>query len=537
MSETANQSPSGFLDQRMELRRAYSNYILPKKIAYQRYLSKAKTTWSEKEQFHGADKHMAEFIFKHKLLRPDLEQEGRQIVEQLDKMGYGFKRDISMVDEAVKRFAAPHAPNAIYRPHYREMLEEVAATIKPSWMLLSIQFDSVERVREFLSNPNASTGIFSAYTTLKKKKDLVAKEMLDLLHDLERQSVENGTMGEPTQIGIRLQASIPLDDNGEVKLTMAEDGSVILDFKFKTRLINMVSLPRIFCELHYSPRVQAVFGGFSWYAGGKKPQQLFQTICNNRMQFKCWDSLDYSAYDQSLPGWFIHDAFNIIKGWFSFKDEYDERRWDVMVKDFIHKGLISDASGNITRVHDGVESGSMFTQIIDTLCNYMMLAYYCRLNDKKLGKDCVCNICGDDNIVFHNGWFDGVEYLNTIRKVFGVVGNASKSKLNQSSSTDPEYLSRTWTWRGVYRYWKELLIKLVFHERFREYTAEVTPQMIIRAFIDCYPLGMAEGFDLARFNLLFPDCSIGGMSNEAAQAVGGIVAYEMVYGRGRGVTM
>jgi len=537
MSETANQSPSAFLEQRLELRRAYSNLILPKNLAYQRYHSKAKAAWSESEQFHGADKHMAKFIFEHHLLRPDLEQEGRQIVEKLDKMGYGFKRDITMVDKAVKRFAAPHAPNAIYRREYREMLEEVSATIKPSWVLFSLKFDSVERVREFLSNPRASTGIFSAYTTLQKKKDLVTKEMLDLLYDLEVQSVKNGTMGEPTLIGIRLQASIPLDDKGEVKMTVNDDGDTVLDFKFKTRLINMVSLPRIVTELHYSVGVQAVFGGFDWYAGGKTPQQLFQTICNNRMQFKCWDSLDYSAYDQSLPGWFIRDAFNVIKGWFKFRDEYDERRWDVMVNDFIHKGLISDKAGNITRVHDGVESGSMFTQIIDTLCNYMMLSYFCRIKSKKLGKDCVCNICGDDNIVFHDGWFSGVDYLNTIRKVFGVVGNASKSKLNQSRQTDPEYLSRTWTWRGIYRYWKELLIKLVFHERYRKYSDVVTPQMIIRAFTDCYPLGMAEGFDLERFNLTFPDCSIGGMSNEAAQAVGGIVAYEMVYGRHSGATM
>lgn len=531
MSETAIQSPSQFLAERTELRRAYSSIILSKEDASKRYVEKAKQTWSEHEDFHGADGVMEEFLFNY--IKPELKLEARECLDKLVKGGYGFKRDISLVKKAVDRFAAPHAPNAIYRPEYRKMLEEVAATIKPKYWLMSVQFDTVDSLREFLSNPKASAGVLACYSVIHKKKDVVKKEMLDMFYELERQAVEKGTMNEPTIIGIRLQASIPLDDYGEVTYKTV-DGKQVLDFKFKTRLVNMVSMPRIVQEMHYSVEVQMAFGGFRWYSGGKQPEELFQIIVNNRMKYTYWDSLDYSAYDQSLPGWFINDAFNIIKGWFVFKSEFDEKRWDVMVHDFIHKGLVSDAAGNITRIHDGVESGSMFTQIIDTLCNYMMVTYYCILKGKKMGKDCVCNITGDDNIVFHNGWFDGAGYLNCIRKVFGVEGNLSKSKLNKPRSEDPEYLSRTWTWKGVYRYWKELLIKLVFHERYRKYTEEVTPQLIFKAFIDCYPLGMAEGFDIPRFYSDYPYCSIGGMSDEAARAVGGIVAYEIIYGRNTG---
>lgn len=530
MNETAIQSPSHFLDERSELRRAYSSIILSKDDAYKQYVGKAKSTWSEHENFHGADGVMKKFLFNNHLLRPELEKEALELIEQLEDHHYGFKRDVTMVQDAVKRFAAPHVPNSIYRSEYREMLEEVQREIKPKHWLMSIRFDTVAKLREFLSNPRASAGVLACYSTIKKKKDVTTKKMLDMLYELERQAVENGTMNEPTIIGIRLQASMPLDEFGNIAFRQDEDGSMVLDFKFKTRLVNMVSMPRIMQELHYSPEVQITFGGFSWYAGGKRPDELFQIICNNRMKFKRWDSLDYSAYDQSLPGWFIHDAFNIIKGWFKFNDEYDERRWDIMVKDFIHKGLVSDKAGNITRVHDGVESGSMFTQIIDTLCNYMMVTYYCILKSKKMGKDCICNICGDDNIVFHNGWFNGTDYLNVIRKVFGVKGNPTKSKLNQHQSVDPEYLSRSWKWNGVYRYWKELLIKLIFHEKYRQYTEEVTPELIFKAFVECYPLGMDEGFDVVRFGMLYPYCSIGSMSNEAVKAVGGFIAYEMFYG-------
>lgn len=531
MSETTNQSPTQFLAERQELRGAYSNLILPYDAALKQYKGKAKSTWSDSKQVHGADYPMWKWIEESKLIRPELFQGAHEMLTTLDQNGYRFERDISLVRDAVNRFAAPHAPNRFWDPHYQEMLKSVNEQLKPTYWLMSIDFESVADLREFLSNPKASAGVLACYSVISKKKDVTTKKMLDLLYELERQSVQKGTMNEPTIIGIRLQSSIPLDDYGEIKFKVDENGHSSLDFKLKTRLVNMVSLPRIMAELHYSVRVQAVFGSYQWYAGGKTPNELFHIMCSNRMRFKKWDSLDYSAYDQSLPGWFIHDAFNIIKGWFNFKSEYDSKRWDVMVRDFIHKGLVSDEFGNITRVHDGVESGSMFTQIIDTLCNYMMMAYFCILKGKKLGKDCVCNICGDDNTVFHDGWFNGADYLNTIRKVFGVIGNASKSALNRSCSEDPEYLSRTWKWSGIYRYWKELLIKLVFHERYREYTEQVTPQLIFKAFIECYPLGMDEGFDLKRFYSLYPDCStIGSMSEEAAKAVGGIIAYETIYG-------
>jgi hypothetical protein len=530
MNETAKQQYSHFLDERCGLRRGYSNIILSKDDALKQYHLKAKQAWSEGEQFHGADKVMEKFLFSNSLIKPEFQDEARQVLDDLEQNGYGFKRDISMVKEAVNRFTEVHAPNAWKKPGYQESLQWVKDAIKPEYWLVSVQFDTVERFREFLSNKKASAGAMACYSTIKKKDDLRTKEMFELLQQLEAYALQEGTMSEPTIPGIRLQASIPLDENGQLTYRIDENGKRVLDFKFKTRLINMVSLPRIFEELHYSVSTQHYFGLLTWYAGGKNPQDMLQIINNNRMRFRYWDSMDYSAYDQSIPGWLIGDAFNIIKEWFLFKNKDDEKRWDVMVHDFIHKGLVSDKAGNITTIRDGVESGSMFTQIIDTLCNFIMIVYFCTLHEKQMFKDCTCNICGDDNVVFHDGWFDGEEYLNTIRKVFGVRGNATKSTLKKTRFDDVEYLSRVWKYHGVYRYWKELLIKLVYHERFRVYDEQVTPQIIFKAFIECYTLGMNEGFDIPRFYRLFPDCAVGSMTDEAKRSVGGVVAYEMIYG-------
>ena len=528
--EAVNNQNFHFLDERQELLGAYSNVLLPIDKARTQYLGKAKSVWNENENFHGADHVMANYIFDNHLIKAEYESDARELIERLEREGYGHKKQVDALYSAVDRYKANHAPNAIWRVSYREVLRRVEKELRPYYILISVEFDTVDDLKGFLSNKEASTGVLSCYTKYKKKRDLIDKKMLLIQHDLEVYAVKKGTMNEPTIIGTRQQLSIPIDDDGELKVKFDElTQKWVLDFKFKTRLVNMVSAPRIIMEGHYSVKVQALFSKFDWYAGGKTPQQLKATMSSNRYRYSRWDSMDYSSYDQSLPGWFIKDAFNIIKSWFKFRNEFDESRYDVMVHDFIHKKLVVGKSGDLVQLHDGVESGSMFTQIIDSLCNYIMIAYFCYINDKEIGKDCVVNICGDDNIVFHNGWFSGVDYLNTIRKVFGVIGHPEKSDLGHTKEDDPHYLSRYWKTDGIYRPWKELLVKLIFHERYREYDEEVTPAIVFGAYYDCYDLGMLEGFNMRRYRLLNPSYSIGWISERAVREVGGFYSYNKLY--------
>lgn len=535
MREITNSNQNlSFLNKVCELRGLHSNSLLDMRTAARKFKARAKDVWHGDENLRQADGVMRSFIEDNYLIKSEFREQARHILDQLERFEYGFKRQNDSVRDAISRFSAEHRANSYFRPEYRQALEWVTTNLKPKYWLMTVQFPSVDSFKEFLSNKKASSGAFACYTYVNKKGDALTKEILSLLHDIERWAVKNGSMDEPTLPGIRLQASIPLNDAGELKYIEADDGKVRLDFKYKTRLINMVSLPRIFSEMHYSIELQAYFGSLEWYAGGKNMEQLQQTLQSYRYdrRFGHWDSLDYSSYDQSLPGWFINDAFKIVKTWFQLS-EYESKLFDVIVGDFIHKGLVADEKGNIVRIHDGVESGSMFTQIIDTLCNFIMMTHFCILNGKEMFTDCKCHICGDDNIVFHGGWFNSKNYLDFIYAVYGVKGNLDKSQTNKDSSQDPEYLSRSWTPQGPYRPWFELLVKLVYHERYRVYDSQVTPQLIVAAFDQCYHLGMLEGFDMHRFYSLYPNCSRGSNDEEAIRAIGGIVAYENLYGHKR----
>nr|QIJ70085.1 RNA-dependent RNA polymerase [Chiles partiti-like virus] len=532
MSETTkSQNPYYFLDKVSALRGAYSNLFVTNELARRRFVQHAKDTWTDNGRFHGRDGTMEKALFPY--LKEGFRDWTSKTLDDLESYHYGFRKDVKMIAAAVESYAAPHAPNAIFRKEYRKMLESVASTLQPKVTFTRLNFRDVREFKEFLSNKRSSAGVFACYSIIRKKGE-VDQKIFDMLQSMERNAVQNGSYDEPTQIGIRLQVSVPIDEGGNLTLRYEDDGSVSLDFKQKTRLVNMVSFCRIYTELKYSYDVQAYFGVQGWYAGGKSMAKIGDTLNDWRSKYLYWVSLDYSKYDQSLPGWFIRDAFAIIRRWFRFRDSEEEEAFDIVVNDFIHKGLVSDEKGNITHVHDGVESGSMFTQIIDTLCNYMMVYYFCILKGLKIGTDINFHICGDDIIIFHNGGFVAVDYMNTIRKVFGVRGSVDKSIVENRvcSHDDPEYLSRTWKWAGPYRDPHELIIKLIYHERWRNYgdgENEVLPIEVLKAYVDCYRLGMIEAFDVQRIEEDYARFAKGGMKEEAARAVGGIVAYELIY--------
>lgn len=534
MSETANLGHvRSFLDERYELRRAHSNSFIPMSTAYVNAISKAHRTWNGVGGFNGPDPVMFSFLTENHLIKDTNTRKYLEILDDLKDANYGYQKDPGQLREAVCRYTAPHRESPIWNPRYRDFIKKWIEENRPNIMLFALEFKSIDDFKERLSNKSASPGIFGAYTGVKKKGD-IAEIHWSLLNELEERAIEVGSMHEPTEAAVRLQVSIPLAEDGELAFTLI-NGERVLPFKYKTRLVNVVSLPRILMEMHYSIPVQMYMGGVDWYAGGKDPKLLLNKINNARMRFGFHDSMDYSSYDQSLPGWFIKDAFNAIKAWFCIKSDRNEKRFDAVVNDFIHKKLVA-GDGTLIDIHHGVESGSMFTQIIDTICNKMMLDYYATLSGKKFKRDYWCNICGDDNIVFHDGWFDGKDFARFIDKIFGVHINLTKSSLHNTRRSNPEYLSRTWKFDGIWRDPKELLIKLIYHEYYRVYDDLIRPEVIFKAYIDTYPLGMDEGFDLKRFYSMFPHSTIRGIDREVARSIGGIVAYEMIYGSRKWMT-
>lgn len=540
MEITNKHSAEFFLTQRIDgLREGYST-ALGIETALSNVKQRSANLFLRKDS-NGMDKHMHDCIMAADFLQPKWEGKVKRGIETLTCHDYKFVKDVSQIKEAIVGFAGEHAPNRFGDPNYMRALDIVKDITKPRKMLMVYQFPDCLSFKEALMNRQGSTGWFACYTGCGKKGE-VGQTEFDLLTKIEQLAVAEGTYNEPTLGWYRMQLSIPFDEEGNATIELI-NGKEQLIFKAKTRLVNITSLVRIFSEMKFSKSVQFYLNYQDWYASGKQPSVLENLVLSSWNKFRFWDSLDYSKYDTTIPGWVLKDAMQIIKGWFKM-DDYDDRLFDVITHDLIHKYIVKDQFGNVEVVHDGMESGSMFTNIGDSLVNLIMAVYFANLKGKVWGKDYKAMFCGDDNVWFHNGWFDAQDYSNCVRKVFGVKVSVDKSNVRQPNSVPVKFLSREFTPFGVYRNPMELFVKLLWHEHYREYdkVGELNPskrsakpddlvcwQDVVVAYDYCYPVGMRKLFDMDKFYTMYPSWKKQRMSKETAKAVGGIVAYEAVY--------
>ncbi|QHB49873.1 RNA-dependent RNA polymerase [Metarhizium brunneum partitivirus 1] len=107
--------------------------------------------------------------------------------------------------------------------------------------------------------------------------------------------------------------------------------------------------------------------------------------CFSENHIKLSMSADLSNFDAQVPSWIIRDVFSHMSSWFDFtkvqdsegkiwnvKDEQTCRRWRAMVSYFVNT-KIRTPSGLRVQKSSGVPSGSMFTNVIDTLVNAVQM--------------------------------------------------------------------------------------------------------------------------------------------------------------------
>lgn len=125
-------------------------------------------------------------------------------------------------------------------------------------------------------------------------------------------------------------------------------------------------------------------------------------------------NVDFSQFDASVPRWLILECFDYL--WTRIdtskyratprhpveEDPYDrtslELLWDRLVHYFIHTPFRRSPIGPVYHKANGVPSGSMFTNIIDTLASYAIMSY---LHAKECeiftyGDDCAVGNCSCD---------------------------------------------------------------------------------------------------------------------------------------------
>lgn len=211
------------------------------------------------------------------------------------------------------------------------------------------------------------------------------------------------------------------------------------------------------------------------YAGGKDPLEIRQAIREIRKNW--WISIDYSHFDATIPSWLIKDCFSIIKEFFDAK-YHSELDW--ICHNFIHSKIVTKTG--IVTVNKGIPSGSNFTQVVGSMCNFlMMMSFVMKTMDltqcsisyvkKAVGDGVSLNmqLMGDDNLIAtSSGMLDIAKLSTYVGKNFGVVINPEKCSSGRPY-TYPEFLRREWLEDGERAPIMRILLDLTHPEHDRLY--------------------------------------------------------------------
>lgn len=410
------------------------------------------------------------------------------VVKHCDSLGYcQSKRSYAQIKKQVKTFQAVHASYGGWRDTFKASKSRLIDEFK-QMNLKMVNYFSKEDIVHYLPKKETHAGFSFIETGLRKKGEYIDK-LFQMYTDEEKKAKSKGSFNKPILIGVRTQCAPPFD---------VKDGKRKMKLKFKTRLVSICDIFQVMAELKFAKPLQDFCARKEWYAGGKNDSNIWAIIHRNTLLYREWVTLDYSSYDQTIPGWLIYEAFDVIEAAFCNDADFDHELWAIVKKDFVEKTFITaDGEESCT---DGVGSGFAFTSLMDTVVNLLMIGQYM---ESKGIKDWKCIIMGDDNLIFTKIPLDLKDVSTFLEYNFGVIMNQDKCAFGKCGYDDPEFLSRFWTERGPYRRPEILISKLLYPESFREYDRlGFTPGMVLSSYIDAYRTAMQQWIDVKRLDLL-----------------------------------
>lgn len=460
----------------------------------QRYLAYSKIFSEDKEDVIFDDR-MKSCLFRY-VNNPNHAKADLKGLNELvcEEDGLKFSRSYfnhQKMFEAIEKFSMPNHRSFRYNQNYQGAVEEMCLEFSKA-QLNPLHFLTSQDLRDALPKENTNSGFLYLETGKRRKGDNI-EETFSTLPEFQQKAKSMGNFGVPILVSKRTQGSAHDEFSGKLK----QKG------KHKTRLVCMVDLRVIASELSFSKPIQHFLSReVDWYSGGKTPEELRNLVRRDSRAVNHWVSLDFSSFDQTISDWLIEDAFKIIKSGFSQLSTEDEALLDVVRDSFIHKDFLL-AEGEVKHVDKGVPSGSMFTQIVDSIVNRLMILTFLRAHSivfRRLGHVNNSNIMGDDHLLATTDHVDLDDLAGYLASNFGVVMNPSKCVTSDVRGENPWFLSREFRPVGEWRHPNVLLDHLLFPERFRPYDkSPVKPEDIIYCMIQTYPLGMAELISIEKF--------------------------------------
>lgn len=477
-------------------------------------------------------------------LRPLLSTERRDEYESVkdyaDSLGFTQKfYNPKQVTIACQRFACDvsckeldivRTPRGSWRAtnvKAREILKATLMKYLPPGGLRMIHIEKDDDVHKVLSTLATSAG-WSGYVRhdIKGTKKSGLKQGVAVEFRTRCAHAKKvGSFATPMMVFSRSQTSLPFSD--DYKQRVPEN------MIFKSRGVAAVDFYQNLNEACFSRAIQDLMSKVPFYAGGINDEQTGRLLRAMELKHKYWTSIDFSHYDQSVQAWVIQDAFDILHDLFHQDADFDEDLWQIVVHDFIHKTLYGPG-GELFSSRNGIPSGSMFTQIIGSICNFIMITSY--LLSRGIDSQDMM-IMGDDNIFFTDKHIDLVDMQGYMRATYGMTMHPHKCT-SGTSTTSPEFLSREWTPRGVFRHPYKLMLRMLYPEgngkvSGRDYQGifsgvKFSPKDVIYAFYLSFPLGMLS---LCNPDKLREWLRIYRGKNETVdpRALSGITRYRLLY--------
>ena len=383
------------------------------------------------------------------------------------------RKEYSQLVTQLDSFCSPNHPSFRWNRNYQQS-KSILKSIFENAKLKSLIYQNDTDIEDALPKKSTHSGWSFVETGLRQKGEYLDGVFGTWVQEVQK-AKENSSFNKIILPGIRTQCSNIYNEDGTLTTKNA---------KHKTRLVSMIDVYVIISELVIAKPIQSwMSNNCRWYAGGKNDNQLHNIVVVEKQNHRNWLSLDYSKYDQSISDWLIYDAFEIIESAFTTID--DKELLEVVKNDFVNKVFI-DGDQQLHHSTKGVPSGSMFTQIIDSIVNYLIIQTYMLSINSKFE----CIIMGDDNLIFSHDDLDKTRLCSYLSKNFGITANDQKTTFG-TYKQDPQFLSRTWTMLGPWRTPEILICKLLFPEKFRDYT-EIDVKLILYSYILAYRKGIDE---------------------------------------------
>lgn len=225
----------------------------------------------------------------------------------------------------------------------------------------------------------------------------------------------------------------------------------------KTRLVWVYPAEMLVVEGQYAPAMYRAFMSDpnTPMLNGKSAPRLYTEWCCGLREGETLYGLDFSSFDTKVPAWLIRVAFDILRQNVDFSmwhgetvDKRDAAKWrnvwDGMVWYFVNTPILMP-DGRMFRKYRGVPSGSWFTQMIDSVVNYILVDYLTTCQGVETRG---LRVLGDDSAFRTGQEFD----LGSAQEDADVIGMVLKPEKCDKAVDPTDFKLLGTTYRGGHAY-------------------------------------------------------------------------------------